>query len=90
LTGTADSDGAHTHSISGTASEAGSHTHTVNSSNATISGGTIGGSITGGTITGAITGGTFAGSTGSTGSGTALTIDTLPSYYTVVYIMKVA
>jgi hypothetical protein len=74
--------GTHDHSISSiTVGEGGSHKHTVNSSNATISGGTIAGGITDGTV---------SGSTDSIGSGTDLIIDTLPSYYTVVYIMKVA
>jgi hypothetical protein len=41
------------------------------------------------TVTGSVTGGSISGSTATAGSGTPLTIDTLPSYYTVVYIMKV-
>ncbi|MDR1323762.1 MAG: hypothetical protein LBK68_04910 [Candidatus Margulisbacteria bacterium] len=81
VSGTISDAAAHSHTISSTMGEGGSHSHTVNSSNVTISGGTISGSITGGT---------FSGSTDNTGSGTALTIATLPSYYTVVYIIKVA
>jgi hypothetical protein len=42
------------------------------------------------TISGSISGGSVTGSTANTGSGTPLAINTLPSYYTVVYIMKVA
>jgi hypothetical protein len=78
----ASSDGAHTHDFSSTskATESGSHSHTVNSGDAEIYGGKISGSITGGT---------FSGSTASVGSSTALTIDTLPSYYAVIYIIKV-
>ncbi|MDR2428175.1 MAG: hypothetical protein LBD62_00015 [Candidatus Margulisbacteria bacterium] len=42
------------------------------------------------TITGSITGGSITGSTASTGSGSALTINTVPVYYTVIYIIKAA
>ncbi|GBR74432.1 hypothetical protein NO1_1607 [Candidatus Termititenax aidoneus] len=90
VSGTIANGGAHTHTISGSAAEGGAHTHTVNSSNAAISGGTIGGSITGGTVSGSIDAGAISGSTDSAGSGSALTINTLPSYYTVIYIIKVA
>ncbi|GBR74110.1 phage tail fiber protein [Candidatus Termititenax aidoneus] len=90
VSGTIANGGAHTHTISGSAVEGGSHSHTVNSSNATISGGSITGNITGGTVSGSIAASAITGSTGSVGSSAALTIDTLPSYYTVVYIMKVA
>ncbi|MDR1322996.1 MAG: hypothetical protein LBK68_00995, partial [Candidatus Margulisbacteria bacterium] len=63
--------------VSGSTSQTGSgHSHTV-----TI-GGTIGG--TDGTHTHAVSGGTI----GNTGSGEAFAV--VPSYYTVVYIMKVA
>jgi hypothetical protein len=97
---TTSSDGAHTHTVSGAISDAvahthtitvsvaegGSHSHTVNSSNATISGGTFSGSISGGAITDA---GSISGSVDSAGSGQAFSVDTVPSYYTVIYIMKV-
>jgi hypothetical protein len=86
VSGTISTDGAHTHTLSGGASEGGSHTHTVNSSNATISGGAISGSISGGSITG----GSISGSVDSVGSGIAFTVNTVPVYYTVVYLMKVA
>ncbi|GBR74329.1 hypothetical protein NO1_1526 [Candidatus Termititenax aidoneus] len=69
--------GAHTHTTSGTAAEGGSHSHTIS-----------GGNITGGTIT-AGSGG-ITGSTGSAGSSQAFIIDTVPAYYTVIYIIKVA
>ncbi|GBR74003.1 phage tail fiber protein [Candidatus Termititenax aidoneus] len=84
--------GAHTHTISGSAAEGGTHTHTVNSSNAAISGGTITGSIAGGTVSGSIIAGDsgITGSTGSAGSGSAFSVSTVPAYYTVIYIMKIA
>ncbi|MDR1114381.1 MAG: hypothetical protein LBL50_04755 [Candidatus Margulisbacteria bacterium] len=41
-------------------------------------------------VSGSITGGSINGSTATSGSGTAFSVDTLPAYYTVVYIMKVA
>ncbi|MDR1114018.1 MAG: hypothetical protein LBL50_02885 [Candidatus Margulisbacteria bacterium] len=40
-------------------------------------------------VTGSISGGSVSGSTANTGSGTAFTVDTLPSYYAVIYIMKI-
>jgi hypothetical protein len=42
------------------------------------------------TISGSITGGNITGTTANTGSGQAFSVSTLPAYYTVVYIMKVA
>ncbi|GBR74611.1 phage tail fiber protein [Candidatus Termititenax aidoneus] len=82
-------EGTHSHSVSvsGTISNDGAHTHTI--SGGTISGGTITGSITGGTVSGSINAGAISGSTDSAGSGSALTINTLPSYYTVIYIIKI-
>jgi hypothetical protein len=78
-------DASHGHSFSGayTGENSGTHSHNVS---VTIS---ESGSHTH-TISGSISGGNITGSTANAGSGTALTIDTLPSYYTVVYIMKVA
>jgi hypothetical protein len=77
--------GTHSHGVSVSVSDSGGHVHTVNSTTTTDGGGThsheIGGSITGGSV---------SGTTDSAGGGTALTINTLPSYYTVVYIIKVA
>jgi hypothetical protein len=40
-------------------------------------------------VTGSITGGSVSGSTANTGSGGAFTVDTVPIYYAVIYIMKV-
>jgi hypothetical protein len=80
---TTSSDGAHGHIFSNGTTSGGGHTHSLT--------GTAG---SGGehthSISGDISGGTISGLTANTGSGTALTIDILPSYYTVVYIMKVA
>ncbi|GBR73110.1 putative phage tail fiber protein [Candidatus Termititenax aidoneus] len=90
---TSENGGTHAHDVNVNIPEGGSHSHTISGgtiSSGTISGGTITGSITGGTVSGSIDAGAITGSTESAGSGSALTINTLPSYYTVVYIMKVA
>jgi hypothetical protein len=71
--------GSHSHDFTSTSKAVyTSHEHT-------ISGGTITGSIAGG----AVTGGSISGSTANAGSSSALVINTVPSYYTVIYIMKV-
>ncbi|MDR1452696.1 MAG: hypothetical protein LBJ25_01795, partial [Candidatus Margulisbacteria bacterium] len=41
-------------------------------------------------VTGSISGGSVSGSTASAGSGSAFSVDTVPAYYTVIYIMKIA
>ncbi|GBR73360.1 phage tail fiber protein [Candidatus Termititenax aidoneus] len=90
---TPENGGIHAHDVNVSIPEGGSHSHTISGgtiSGGTISGGTITGSITGGTVSGSIDAGAITGSTESAGSSAALTINTLPSYYTVVYIMKVA
>jgi hypothetical protein len=81
---------AHSHGFS-SASEA----VTVNGHTHSVTGGTITGEITGGTITGgsltggSITGGSIGGSTANAGSSQAFSVDTVPSYYTVIYIIKI-
>ncbi|MDR1453586.1 MAG: hypothetical protein LBJ25_06415 [Candidatus Margulisbacteria bacterium] len=40
-------------------------------------------------VSGSITGGSVTGSTATTGDGTAFSVNTVPAYYTVIYIMKV-
>jgi microcystin-dependent protein len=70
-------DATHTHTVTGsTAENSGTHDHAVAVS------------ITGeGTHTHSISGGTISGSVGNTGSSTAF--DNRPSYYTLIYIVKV-
>jgi hypothetical protein len=80
-----DNDGAHTHTVSGTISTVGTHTHDFSSTSSATSAGSHSH-----TISGSITGGSISGSTASAGSGTAFSVATLPSYYTVIYIIKVA
>ncbi|MDR1452491.1 MAG: hypothetical protein LBJ25_00740 [Candidatus Margulisbacteria bacterium] len=71
------SDGAHTHSITGSTSEnGGTHAHDVAVSIPES-----------GSHTHAISGGVISGSVGNTGSGTPL--DNRPSYYTLIYVVKV-
>ncbi|MDR1323764.1 MAG: hypothetical protein LBK68_04920 [Candidatus Margulisbacteria bacterium] len=41
-------------------------------------------------VSGSITGGSINGSTATSGSGTAFNVNTVPTYYTVIYIIKVA
>jgi hypothetical protein len=77
---------AHTHTVSGTISDAAAHSHTI--SGTMGEGGSHSHTVNSSNAT--ISGGAFSGATDNTGSGTALTIATLPAYYTVVYIMKVA
>ncbi|MDR1114411.1 MAG: hypothetical protein LBL50_04910 [Candidatus Margulisbacteria bacterium] len=74
----------HTHSFTGgsTGDNSGTHSHDVN---VTIP---ESGSHAH-TLSGSISGGSVSGSTDNAGSGTDLIIDTLPSYYTVIYIIKV-
>ncbi|MDR1113491.1 MAG: hypothetical protein LBL50_00155 [Candidatus Margulisbacteria bacterium] len=77
-------DATHSHNISGsTPDNGGTHSHDVN---VTIP---ESGSHSH-TISGSITGGSISGSTANAGSGTAFSVATLPSYYTVIYIIKVA
>jgi hypothetical protein len=86
-------EGAHSHDVSVTITDSGSHTHDFTSDSKavsishehTITGGKITGKITGGSITG----GGISGSTANAGSGQAFSVDTVPAYYTVIYIMKV-
>jgi hypothetical protein len=61
-------------------------THSHNFSCSTVAGG---GAHTH-TISGSITGASITGSTADTGSGNAFTVDTVPVYYTVIYIIKAA
>ncbi|GBR73368.1 phage tail fiber protein [Candidatus Termititenax aidoneus] len=76
--GSISSSGAHGHSIGGTTGNVGSaHSHTV-----TI-GGTIGG--TDGTHSHTVSGSTI----GATGNGLPFLVATIPSYYTVIYIIKI-
>ncbi|MDR1114431.1 MAG: hypothetical protein LBL50_05010 [Candidatus Margulisbacteria bacterium] len=78
-------DFAHTHTYScDTAANGGAHSH--NNINVTIP---EGGSHSH-TISGSITGGNIKGSTAHTGTGAVFSIDTVPKYYQVIYIMKVA
>jgi hypothetical protein len=63
----------------------GAHEHSFSSDSKAF----MGGSHTHG-ISGSITGGTISGSTANVGSGQAFSVDTVPAYYTVIYIMKVA
>jgi hypothetical protein len=78
-------DGAHTHTVSGTISTVGTHTHDFSSTSSAVSAGSHDH-----TISGSITGGSISGSTANAGSGTAFNVATLPAYYTVIYIIKVA
>jgi microcystin-dependent protein len=69
--------GDHTHTFSGsTSSEGGAHSHDVNVN-----------IPEGGSHTHTISGGTISGSVGNTGSGTAF--DNRPSYYALIYVVKV-
>ncbi|MDR1997717.1 MAG: hypothetical protein LBQ83_05280 [Candidatus Margulisbacteria bacterium] len=76
--------GAHTHDVTGTAGTAGGHTHTVSSTVGTAGGHTH-------TFSGSSA---LSGNTGSYGtvdvSRTAVTIATVPGYYAVIYIKKMA
>ncbi|MDR1452866.1 MAG: hypothetical protein LBJ25_02690 [Candidatus Margulisbacteria bacterium] len=76
--------GSHTHSVSGTISTIGTHTHDFSSTSSAAAAGTHNHTISG-SITGSI-----AGSIDSTGDGQAFSVNTVPSYYTVIYIMKTA
>jgi hypothetical protein len=64
--------------------ETGKHDHSFSSDSKAVKGGAHSHNIMGN-----ITGGTISGLTDSVGFGTALIIDTLPSYYEVIYIIKV-
>jgi hypothetical protein len=75
--------GTHSHDVSVSISESGSHAHAV-----TVSIPESG--LHTHTISGTITGASITGSTGSAGSGNAFTVDTVPVYYAVIYIIKVA
>ncbi|GBR77164.1 hypothetical protein NO2_1593 [Candidatus Termititenax persephonae] len=81
---TINNNGAHTHSTSGTAASAGAHIHDFTSTSKASSAGAHTHSVTG-----TVSGGTVGGETAATGSGTAFTVATVPSYYTVIYIMRV-
>ncbi|GBR75624.1 hypothetical protein NO2_0280 [Candidatus Termititenax persephonae] len=81
---TIDHDGAHEHSTSGTAASDGAHIHDFTSTSKASSAGAHTHSVTG-----TVSGGTVGGSTAATGSGTVFTVATVPSYYTVIYIMRV-
>jgi hypothetical protein len=74
--GTTSFDGSHTHTVSGTISTVGTHTHDFSSTSSATSAGAHSHTI--------------SGSIGSAGSGTAFSVETVPGYYSVVYIMKVA
>ncbi|MDR1324235.1 MAG: hypothetical protein LBK68_07360 [Candidatus Margulisbacteria bacterium] len=83
--------GAHTHTVTGTISTADAHTHTVSGtiSNGGAHGHTLSGTAAeGGSHTHTInsSNATISGSVGSAGSGTAF--DNRPSYYALVYIVK--
>jgi hypothetical protein len=82
---TIDSVDAHEHSFSSDSKATMSSTHTHDFSS--LSSATLAGSHSH-TISGSI-GGSIGGSLDNTGSGTAFTVDTLPSYYAVIYIMKI-
>jgi hypothetical protein len=79
------------HSATYTTSSTGGHTHSFSSGSQAVATTahthTVTGNISGGTVTAS---GNITGSTDSAGSGTAFSVDTVPGYYTVVYIMKVA
>jgi hypothetical protein len=79
----ASSSGAHTHDVSGTAQSGGGPTHAfTNESRAnTVTAHTH-------TVSGSITGGSIGGSTASAGSNQAFSVDTVPVYYTMIYIKK--
>jgi hypothetical protein len=63
---------------------AGAHEHSFSSDSKAFMGGAHEHSITG-----SITGGSITGSVANAGSGTAFSVDTMPTYYTVIYIIKV-
>jgi microcystin-dependent protein len=92
VSGTTSSTGAHTHTVSGTISTVDAHTHTV--SGDISSGGAhdhilSGTAAEGGSHTHTVnsSSATISGSVGNTGSGTAF--DNRPSYYALIYIIKV-
>jgi hypothetical protein len=102
-TTTVSSQSDHTHAVSGTSAAGSAHLHSFTSESQavavtghthSVTGGTITGEITGGTISGggltggSITGGSIDGSTANAGSSQAFTVDTVPVYYTMIYIKK--
>jgi hypothetical protein len=81
-------------SINATHNLTGVHEHSFSSSSKAVATpahehDVTGGTISGGTISGNITSGSISGSTADAGSGLAFSVETLPVYYTVIYIMKV-
>jgi hypothetical protein len=77
-------DATHSHGITGsTPDNSGIHAHNVDVSIPE------GGSHSH-TISGSITGGSIGGTTANAGDGTAFSVSTVPAYYTVIYIIKVA
>ena len=62
----------------------GTHTHSFSSTSEAVA--VVGHSHT---VTGSITGGSISGSTDNTGSSTAFSVNTVPSYYAVIYIIKI-
>jgi hypothetical protein len=104
FSGTTSTAGAHSHTYTkpilyqgdATASETGGEVgaETANTSSTGNHNHTFSGSISESgshshTIGGSISGGDITGSTANTGSGTAFSVNTVPAYYTVIYIMKV-
>jgi hypothetical protein len=85
-------EGGHSHDVNVTITDNGSHAHDFTSASKatsathghTVSGGTITGDISGGSITG----GEISGSTANAGAGQPFSVDTVPAYYTVIYIIK--
>jgi hypothetical protein len=76
-------DATHTHNISGSTPEnGGTHSHDVNVSIPESGSHSH-------TISGSISGGAIGGSTANVGSSQAFSVDTVPAYYTVIYIIKV-
>ncbi|GBR77138.1 phage tail fiber protein [Candidatus Termititenax persephonae] len=78
-------DARHQLSINATHNSTGAHTHDFTSTSKASSAGAHTHSVTG-----TVSGGTVGGSTAATGSGTVFTVDTVPSYYSLIYIRRCA
>jgi hypothetical protein len=75
----------HGHTLSGGVTSTNSaHRHDFSSGSKAASGGTHEHDVSG-----SITGGSVSGSTENTGSGSVISVDTVPSYYAVIYIIKI-
>jgi hypothetical protein len=84
-------DGSHEHGFSSTSNAVAVAGHTHSVTGGVITGSITGGTISGGSLTGgSITGGKTSGSTADVGTSQAFSVDTVPAYYTVIYIMKAA